>query len=92
MISDVKAGRKLAAGHASTHNHLYRDRRLNRRDFFKENRSGAIDEWRKPAAQENRNLVLWRLVRITIEALRRATNRQKRALARRPRLKFLSGI
>jgi putative transposase len=41
---------KFAAAHASIHNHFNNDRQLNRRDIFKQNRSGALAEWRQLAA------------------------------------------
>ena len=47
---DVKAIQKFAAIHALLHNHFNRDRHLNRRDIFKQNRSAALAEWRQPAA------------------------------------------
>ena len=47
---DVKALQKFAAIHASLHNHFNRDRHLNRRDIFKQNRSAALAEWRQLAA------------------------------------------
>ncbi len=36
---------KFAAAHASIHNHFNRDRHLNRRDIFKQNRAAALAEW-----------------------------------------------
>jgi len=47
---DIKALRKFASAHASIHNHFNKDRHLNRRDIFKQNRSAALAEWRQPAA------------------------------------------
>ncbi len=44
---DVKTLQKFAAIHASIHNHFNQDRHLNRRDFFKQNRSIALSEWRE---------------------------------------------
>jgi len=41
---------KFAAAHASIHNHFNKDRHLNRRDVFKQNRSAALAEWRQLAA------------------------------------------
>ncbi len=38
-----------AAAHASIHNHFDRDRHLNRRDIFKQNRAAALAEWRQLA-------------------------------------------
>jgi putative transposase len=46
----VKTLQKFAAAHASIHNHFNNDRQLNRRDIFKQNRSGALAEWRQLAA------------------------------------------
>ena len=42
---DIKTLQKFAAVHASIHNHFNQDRRLNRRDMFKPNRSAALAEW-----------------------------------------------
>ncbi len=47
---DIKTLQKLAAAHASIHNHFNQDRHLNRRDIFKQNRSAALAEWRQLAA------------------------------------------
>jgi putative transposase len=47
---DVKTLQKLAAVHASIHNHFNHDRHLNRRDIFKQHRSAALAEWRQLAA------------------------------------------
>ncbi len=47
---DVKTLQKFAAAHASIHNHFNRDRHLNRRDIFRQNRSAALAEWRQLAA------------------------------------------
>ena len=47
---DVKTLQKFAAVHASIHNHFNQGRDLNRRDFFKENRTAALAEWRQLAA------------------------------------------
>ncbi len=47
---DVKTLQKFSAVHASIHNHFNQDRHLNRRDIFKQNRSGALAEWRQLAA------------------------------------------
>ena len=49
----VRTLQKFAAAHASIHNHFNKDRHLNRRDVFKQNRSAALAEWRQllPAAQ-----------------------------------------
>ena len=38
----VKTLQKFAAVHASIHNHFNRDRPLNRRDIFRQNRSAAL--------------------------------------------------
>ena len=46
----VKTLRKFAAAHASIHNCFNRDRHLNRRDILKQNRAGALAEWRQLAA------------------------------------------
>ena len=42
----VRTLQKIAAAHASIHNHFNHDRHLNRRDIFKQNRSAALAEWR----------------------------------------------
>jgi putative transposase len=47
---DVKTLQKFASVHASLHNHFNRDRNLNRREIFKQNRSAALAEWRQLAA------------------------------------------
>ncbi len=47
---DVKTLQKFASVHASIHNHFNRDRHLNRRDIFRQNRSAALAEWRQLAA------------------------------------------
>jgi len=47
---DVKTLQKIAAVHASIHNHFNRDRHLNRRDIIRQNRSAALAEWRQLAA------------------------------------------
>jgi len=47
---DMKSLQKFAAAHASIHNHFNKDRHLNRRDIFKQNRSVALAEWRQLAA------------------------------------------
>jgi putative transposase len=49
-LRDVKTLQKLAAVHASTHNHFNHHRHLNRRDIFKLNRAAALAEWRQLAA------------------------------------------
>ncbi len=46
-FGDIKTLQKLAAVHASIHNHFNQDRHLNRRDIFKQNRSAALAEWRE---------------------------------------------
>jgi putative transposase len=45
-----KTLQKVAAIHASFHNHFNHDRHLNRRDNFIQNRSVALAEWRQLAA------------------------------------------
>ncbi len=47
---DIGTLQKFASVHASIHNHFNLDRHLNRRDIFKQNRSGALAEWRQLAA------------------------------------------
>jgi putative transposase len=47
---DIKTLQKFASAHASVHNHFNRDRHLNQRDIFKQNRLAALAEWRKLAA------------------------------------------
>ena len=47
---DLNTLQKLAAAHASIHNHFNRDRHLNRRDIFKLSRAAAFAEWRQLAA------------------------------------------
>ena len=47
---DMKTLQKFAAAHASIHNHFNKDRHLNRRDIFKQNRAAALAEWRQLAA------------------------------------------
>ncbi len=49
-FGDIKTLQKFASVHASIHNHFNRDRRLNRRDIFKQNRSDALAEWRQLTA------------------------------------------
>jgi putative transposase len=44
---DIKVLQKFAAVRASIHNHFNQDRRLNRCDLFKQNRSVALVEWRE---------------------------------------------
>jgi putative transposase len=46
----MKTLQKFAAAHASIHNHFNRDRHLNPRNIFKQNRSAALAEWRQLAA------------------------------------------
>ena len=46
----VKTLQKFASIHASIHNHFNLDRKLTRRDEFKQNRSAALAEWRQLAA------------------------------------------
>ena len=45
-----KTQQKFASVHASIHNHFNKDRHLNRRDIFKENRAAALAEWCQLAA------------------------------------------
>jgi putative transposase len=47
---DVKNLQKFASVHASIYNHFNQDRRLNRRDIFKQKRSAALAEWRQLVA------------------------------------------
>ena len=47
---DIKTLQKFAAVHASIHNHFNHDRRLSRRDIFKQHRFAALAEWRQLAA------------------------------------------
>ncbi len=47
---DMKTLQKFTAAHASIHNHFNRDRHLNRRNIFKQNRSAALAERRQLAA------------------------------------------
>jgi len=47
---DIKTLQKFAPAHASIHNHFNKDRHLNRRDIFKQNRAAALDEWYQLAA------------------------------------------
>ncbi len=47
---EVKTLQKFAAIHATIHNHFNRDRHLNRRNIFKQNRSAALAEWRQVVA------------------------------------------
>ncbi len=47
---EIKTLQKFAAAHASIHNHFNQDRRLNRRDIFKQNRAAALAEWGQLAA------------------------------------------
>ena len=46
----LKTLQKIAAVHASIHNHFNQDRHLDRRDIFKRNRAAALAEWRELAA------------------------------------------
>ncbi len=62
----MKTLQEFAAAQASLHNHFNRDRHLNRRDIFKQNRSAALAEWRHLAACEIDFRGLWRLVRIKL--------------------------
>ena len=45
----MKTLQKFASVHASLHDHFDRDRHLNRRDIFNQNRSTALAEWRQMA-------------------------------------------
>ena len=47
---DIKTLQKFASAHASIHNHFNKDRHLNSRDIFKQNRTAALAEWRQLAA------------------------------------------
>ncbi len=47
---DMKTLQKFAAVHATIHNHFNRDRHLNSRDIFKQNRAAALAEWYQLAA------------------------------------------
>ena len=47
---DIKTLQKFASAHASIHNHFNKDRHLNSRDIFKQNRAAALAEWRQLAA------------------------------------------
>jgi putative transposase len=42
---DIITLRKFASIHASIHNHFNKDRHLNRREIFKQNRAAALAEW-----------------------------------------------
>jgi putative transposase len=44
---DIKTLQKFAAIHTSIHNHFNKNRHLNRRDTFKQNRPAALAEWRQ---------------------------------------------
>ena len=50
MFRDVRTLQKFAAVHASIHDHFNRDRHLNHRDIFKQNRATALAEWCQLAA------------------------------------------
>ena len=47
---DIKTLQKFASVHASFHNHFNLERKLYRRDIFKQNRSAALADWRQLAA------------------------------------------
>ena len=47
---DIKTLQKFAAVHASIYNHFNLQRRLNRRQVFKQLRASALADWREPAA------------------------------------------
>jgi len=46
---DIKTLQKFASVHASIHNQFNQNRHLNRRGNFKQNRAGALNEWRQLA-------------------------------------------
>lgn len=46
---DIKTLQKFTSAHASIHNHFNKDRHLNRRDIFKQERAAALVEWRQLA-------------------------------------------
>jgi putative transposase len=46
----AKSLQKFASIHSAIHNHFNKERHLNRRDIFKQNRSAALAEWRQLAA------------------------------------------
>jgi putative transposase len=50
QFRDVNILQKLAAVHASIHNHFNLDRHLDRRNIFKQTRSTALAECRELAA------------------------------------------
>jgi len=47
---DIRTLQKIAAAHASIHNHFNLNRHLNRRDVFKQSRSAALAAWHQLAA------------------------------------------
>ena len=47
---DIKTLQKIAAVHASIHNHFNHQRHLTRRDVFKQHRTAALAEWPQLAA------------------------------------------
>jgi putative transposase len=49
-FSGIKTLQEFASAHASIHDHFNRDRHLNRRNIFKQNRAAALAEWRGLAA------------------------------------------
>jgi putative transposase len=49
-LRDEKTLQKLAAVHASIHNHFRQDRHLNRREIYKQTRAVALTEWQQLAA------------------------------------------
>ena len=49
-FTDIKTLQKLAAAHASIHNHFNQERHLYNRENFKLNRSAALAGWRQLAA------------------------------------------
>ena len=50
---DIKTLQKFAAAHASIHNHFNLERRLNRRDIFKQKRSAALAKLNAVARELN---------------------------------------
>ena len=47
---DIKTLQKFASVHASIHNHFNLDRKLTRRDVFKQNQSAVLADWRQLGA------------------------------------------
>ena len=50
IFRDIKTLQKFAAVHATIHNHFNLDRRLSRRDVFKQHHSAVVAEWCQLAA------------------------------------------